>query len=569
MKKFIGSIKSRALLFGALLSVGMLWTSYDVDATDIKELEQQETYETESDEFAFDEIEDVSATQVEVNATNFPDAIFREYLLSEFDSDNDNKIAIADVTVICLYDIGIDKGMEVSSLKGIEYFTYLEKLYCQKNNLTSLDLSNNTKLTEIDCTGNKLTSIKLGQMNELTDFYCSDNDVKELDLSKCPNLYALSCEGNQIKSLDVASCPNLKKFFCHDNKITTLDVSSLTKLTYFGYGNEGFKKLILPEETFVEYLIISELPEKNLDLRIYQRLTSLCVNYDYVDTINVTGLTELKVIGLVMEAATGKINLSKFIGLEDTVYDTDKIYTYSQEGSSDFTDVYWWNDNSINLGNDIPEYHSFIIYYNSYVPDKGQGSWVDKLAGGKCYYKDGLMVKDEWATGWDGEKRYLNKDGNMVINEFVCDGTYTYYLQLDGSPMKDRLTYHPDGEHVIYFDSEGHEVFSDFANVKKSISGTPVDDYCFFDVYGYLYVDVVTYDKEGKNLYYANPYGVLERGKWFQFSDTVMCADGTPWNGAAGNFGYANDDGTLMVNTWTYDWLGRLCYMQGNGVALY
>ena len=162
-----------------------------------------------------------------------------------------------------------------------------------------------------------------------------------------------------------------------------------------------------------------------------------------------------------------------------------------------------------------------------------------------------------------------DSQGKLVINQFVCDGTYTYFLQADGTAMRDRLTYHPDGVHVIYFNQYGHEVFSDFAHVKKSIAGVPVDDYCFFDVNGYLYVDVVTYDKTGTYLYYANPYGVLERDKWFQFSNTVMCADGTPWNGAAGNYGYANADGTLMVNTWTYDWLGRLCYMQGNGVALY
>ena len=67
-----------------------------------------------------------------------------------------------------------------------------------------------------------------------------------------------------------------------------------------------------------------------------------------------------------------------------------------------------------------------------------------------------------------------------ITNEFVCDGTYTYFLQADGTAMKDRLTYHPDGVHVIYFDQYGHEVFSDFAHVKKSIAGEPVDDYCFF-----------------------------------------------------------------------------------------
>ncbi len=46
-------------------------------------------------------------------------------------------------------------------------------------------------------------------------------------------------------------------------------------------------------------------------------------------------------------------------------------------------------------------------------------------------------------------------------------------------------------------------------------------------------------------------------------------ADGTPAEGIAGGYGYANADGTLMTNTQTIDWEGRSCYLQGNGVALY
>ncbi len=160
-------------------------------------------------------------------------------------------------------------------------------------------------------------------------------------------------------------------------------------------------------------------------------------------------------------------------------------------------------------------------------------------------------------------------DGKPVINDFKCDGTYTYYFQFDGTAMKDRLTYHPDGDHVIYFDANGHEVFNDFANVKKTIAGDEVDDYCFFNVFGYMYVDVVTYDKTGTVLYYANAYGVLERGKWFQFSDNVTWADGREGTEFIGGYGCANADGTLLVNTQTTDWEGKSCYLQGNGVALY
>lgn len=149
----------------------------------------------------------------------------------------------------------------------------------------------------------------------------------------------------------------------------------------------------------------------------------------------------------------------------------------------------------------------------------------------------------------DGVTTCVDFKQNSVINEFKCDGTYTYYFQADGTAMKDRLTYHPDGVHVIYFDENGHEVFSNFANVKKTIAGKDVNDFCFFDVNGYMYVDVLTYDKEGKKMYYANPYGVMEMGKWFQFSDSVKWADGTNCTGIAGGYGCANADGTLITNT--------------------
>ena len=168
----------------------------------------------------------------------------------------------------------------------------------------------------------------------------------------------------------------------------------------------------------------------------------------------------------------------------------------------------------------------------------------------------------------DGNITCYDSKGKQVIDDFKCDGEFTYYFQFDGTAMKDRLTYHPDGIHVIYFDENGHEVFNDFAHVKRSIAGEEVDDYCFFDVFGYLYVDVITWDKTGTVLYYANPYGVLEMGKWFQFSDTVKWGDGRETEGIAGGYGYATEDGTLMTNQFTYDWEGNFCYMQGNGTIL-
>lgn len=160
----------------------------------------------------------------------------------------------------------------------------------------------------------------------------------------------------------------------------------------------------------------------------------------------------------------------------------------------------------------------------------------------------------------DGKKVYYNKDGKTLKNTWLQstespDG-YTYYIQNDGSVMQDRLTYHPDGEHVIYFDKDGHEVFDAFVNVKKDAQGQDVDYIGYFDTFGYAYVNQTTYGNgEGAYatdaLFYINDYGVLENKGWFQ--------------NAAGEIGYAATNGTLTTSQWSLDQFGRKVYFQANG----
>ena len=176
---------------------------------------------------------------------------------------------------------------------------------------------------------------------------------------------------------------------------------------------------------------------------------------------------------------------------------------------------------------------------------------MTKGAGRTVKHYDIREDKGQFSADRYGKYHYTLEDGTIVKDAFFCDGTYTYYLQADGTPMKGRLTYHPDGKHVIYFDSYGHEVFNNFVNVTRSISGDAVDDVCYFDTFGYMYVDVITYDKEGKNLYYLNPYGVMQNGGWFQFPD--------------GRVGYARKDGTLLTNQYGCDSNGNLAYVGADG----
>jgi len=57
-------------------------------------------------------------------------------------------------------------------------------LSCSDNQLTSLDVSENTELTVLSCTGNQLTNLNVRENTKLVNLYCANNLLKSLDVSK-------------------------------------------------------------------------------------------------------------------------------------------------------------------------------------------------------------------------------------------------------------------------------------------------------------------------------------------------------------------------------------------------
>ena len=155
-----------------------------------------------------------TAANVTINATNFPDANFREYLSDNCDTNNDGTLSASEIGAV--KDISAH-DYEISDLKGVEYFTSLEELYCGYNYLTSLDLSKNTALRELYCQENPL----------LTSLDVSDHSALDvLDVSGSPKLETLSCNGCALTTLNVSGCPALKTLKCsNDQKVDRIIVS--------------------------------------------------------------------------------------------------------------------------------------------------------------------------------------------------------------------------------------------------------------------------------------------------------------------------------------------------------
>ena len=109
-----------------------------------------------------------------------PDAGFKAYLVGEplINTNGDTEIQVSEASA---FNESIDcSGINISNLTGIEGFTALAELYCNFNNLTSLDVSQNTALTELHCGENQLTSLNVSANTALTYLSCGDNQLTSL-----------------------------------------------------------------------------------------------------------------------------------------------------------------------------------------------------------------------------------------------------------------------------------------------------------------------------------------------------------------------------------------------------
>ncbi|MDE7385930.1 MAG: hypothetical protein K2N28_02200, partial [Muribaculaceae bacterium] len=228
--------------------------------------------------------------------TAFPDEVFRNYVLRNFDTNKDGRISSEEALNVTKIYIGVSDKLE--SLDGIEYFPNLTSLECFcLYKLTSLDVSKNTKLTELLCYENRqLTSINVSNNKLLTKLDCSRNKLTSLDIYNNTKLTWLACYDNELTELDIRTNWQLSVLGCQNNKISDLDVPQLPYLTVLICDNNNFSRLSLWNNANLTQLSCCHNNITELDTSHNSQLVALRCNYNQLTTLDVTNKAFLKVL---------------------------------------------------------------------------------------------------------------------------------------------------------------------------------------------------------------------------------------------------------------------------------
>ena len=221
-------------------------------------------------------------TDVRTDNVYVPDPVFKDYLLSTFDTDGDEEISLVEAWNV--HDINVET-QQIYSMEGIQSFVNLLWLICgggedengrqaygqitsldlshapelifldcRYTQLTSLDVSHNPKLTDITCVGNSIESLDLSNQAELTYLDCALNPLGTLDVSHNPKLNYLHCQYAELTSLNLANNPALRELYGSNNELTSLDVTNCPELHRLEFAWNNLEEIDLSNQANLVHL---------------------------------------------------------------------------------------------------------------------------------------------------------------------------------------------------------------------------------------------------------------------------------------------------------------------------
>lgn len=237
----------------------------------------------------------------------FEDANFKAYMVTNFDTDNDGEISYEEALNVTKIEVNTDN---ITSLAGIEYLQNLQHLSCEGSfkwnsatqkvdiygKLTSLDLSNNTKLSFLHVSYNPLISLDVDHNPKLQELYCICNNLSSLNIRNNAKLQKLDCFRNNLSALNVSANPELINLSCGINNISSLDVRNNQKLEHLICGWNNLSSLDVSNNLKLLSLDCSSSNLSTLSISNNLKLRALYCYLNNLSTLQLSNNPELGVL---------------------------------------------------------------------------------------------------------------------------------------------------------------------------------------------------------------------------------------------------------------------------------
>jgi Leucine-rich repeat (LRR) protein len=255
--------------------------------------------------------------------TAIPDANFEAALSAYDDIPNDGQVPtelIENVTTLLLFN------QSISDLTGIEDFTALEVLNAFSNNISSVDLSNNSLLRIVNLDNNGLSIVNLGTNTNLEFLLLQQNNLTTIDLTGFTSLQTLRLGFNPLTSLDLSTLSSLEIFTSSNCNLVDVNIQNgnNTSITSFSLVNNPDLFCVLVDDAAYSTTNWTAIDAQTSFSNTYCRYTAIPdTNFEAAlqtlgyDDISADGQVPTALIEVVTTLDISNLSISDLTGIED------------------------------------------------------------------------------------------------------------------------------------------------------------------------------------------------------------------------------------------------------------
>ncbi|WP_046756030.1 HYR domain-containing protein [Kordia jejudonensis] len=247
--------------------------------------------------------------------TSIPDSNFEALLSAYDDIPNDGQVPTAAIQGVTTLDVS---NSSIADLTGIEGFTALTDLNCERNSLMSLNLQKNTNLQTLNCAINNLGALDLQYNTALQNLNCQRNSITNLDLQYNTALKGVNCERNTMTLLNVSNNPLLESLDCERNSLSELDVTNNPLLETLVARVTQISELNLSQNTALRIFLGDGTRISKLTLNTNTLLETVVVGSNHLTEINIKNQNNTSITNF---NASNSPNLT-CIAVDDVAYST-------------------------------------------------------------------------------------------------------------------------------------------------------------------------------------------------------------------------------------------------------
>ena len=132
-----------------------------------------------------------------------------------------------------------NKTDKIENTTGLEKMAALTSLSLGYNNLSAIDVSNNTALEDLVLYSNNLSAIDVSNNTALTSLNLSTNNLSAIDVSNNTVLKYLYLDYNNLSAIDVSNNTALEDLVLYSNNLSAIDVSNNIALVNLYLSNNA------------------------------------------------------------------------------------------------------------------------------------------------------------------------------------------------------------------------------------------------------------------------------------------------------------------------------------------